>query len=151
MQCSGVYREHGVRVGPAAFGLGVFSLRAFSAKEVLGPIEGQIYQDDIYESDHCMELGEIGCIEPDAPFRFLNHSCQPNCCLREYAVEDDDGNCHAELWLTVETTIGPGEQMTIDYAWPAKHAIPCHCGSPSCRRWIVAADELEQVRKEGGP
>jgi hypothetical protein len=148
---SAVYRKHGVRVGPAAYGLGVFSLRAFSAREVLGPIEGQIFQDDVYESDYCMELGDNGCIEPDAPFRFLNHSCQPNCCLREYEVEHADGTRHAELWLAVETPIAPGEQMTIDYGWPAAHAIPCRCGSPFCRRWIVAADELTQVRKDGNP
>jgi hypothetical protein len=151
MQSGVIYREHGVRVGLAAYGLGVFSLRAFSAREVLGPIEGRFFQDDIYESDYCMELGENGCIEPDAPFRFLNHSCRPNCSLREYEVADDDGTCHLELWLAVETAIAPGEQMTIDYGWPAKHAIPCRCGSPLCRRWVVAADELKQVVEENNP
>ncbi len=149
MKNSVVYREHGVRIGPAAYGLGVFSVRAFSANEVLGPIKGQVFQDEVYESDYCMELGVDGCIEPDAPFRFLNHSCQPNCCLTEYEVEHDNGTCHAELWLTVETAIAPGEQMTIDYAWPAECATPCRCGSPECRRWIVAADQLTRIGREG--
>ena len=140
------YREQGVRVGPSAFGLGVFSLRSFSAREVVGPIEGQIFDGDEYESDYCMALGENSALEPDAPFRFLNHSCQPNCSLLEYEVEYDDGTDGSELWLAVETDIEPGEQMTIDYGWPAESAIPCGCGSPECRKWIVAAEELGQWR-----
>ncbi len=141
------YDEQGVRLGPTAYGLGVFALREFLACEQLGPIEGQVFQNGVYESDYCIEMGEIGCLEPDAPFRFLNHSCQPNCCLMEYEVKQEDGAYQAELWLSVEIDIAPGEQITIDYGWPAEHAIPCRCGSPLCRRWIVAADELKQVRK----
>ena len=140
------YYEQGVQIGLTAYGLGVFALRAFLAHERLGPIEGQVFKDEVYESDYCMELGEVGCIEPDAPFRFLNHSCQPNCCLMEYKVKHDGGTCHSELWLSAETTIASGEQMTIDYGWPAEHAILCRCGSPLCRWWIVAADELKQLR-----
>ncbi len=151
MKTSVVFCEQGVRVGPAAYGLGVFSLRAFSPPEVLGPIEGQVYDDGIFESDYCMELGAAGCIEPEAPFRFLNHSCQPNCCLTEYEVEDEDGACHAELWLSVVTAIAAGEQMTIDYGWPAESAVPCRCGSPGCRKWIVAADQLGQVGEPSTP
>ena len=142
------YGEQGVRVGPAEFGLGVFSLRAFSAQEVVGPIEGQVFDGDEYESDYCMALGANSALEPDAPFRFLNHSCRPNCSLLEYEVEYDDGTEGSELWLAVETDIEPGQQMTIDYGWPAESAIPCGCGSPECRKWIVAAEELGQVDAE---
>lgn len=145
MQNSVAYPDHGVRVGPCAYGLGVFSLRDFSEREVLGPIEGQIYHDDVHESEYCMELGEHGCLEPDAPFCFLNHSCEPNCCLKEYAVAHDDGTRRAELWLVVETAIAPGEQMTIDYGWPAESAVPCRCGSSACRHWIVAIDQLSRL------
>ena len=140
------HHEQGVRVGPSAYGLGVFALREFLPREVLGPIAGRVFQDDLYESDYCMELGEAGCIEPAPPFRFLNHSCQPNCRLLEIEVARRDGPPRAELWLSVEIALAPGEQMTIDYGWPAEHAVPCHCGSPSCRRWIVAAEELDEVR-----
>jgi hypothetical protein len=139
---SGDFHEQGVRVGAAAYGLGVFALREFSAREVLGPIEGKYFDDSVHESDYCMSLGESGCIEPDAPFRFLNHSCQPNCRLMEYEVDDENGGpSQSELWVMVETAVAPGEQMTIDYGWPAEHAIPCRCGSAACRGWIVAADE----------
>jgi len=137
------FGEQGVRVGPSPNGLGVFSLREFVPNELLGPIEGTIMDDPQYESDYCMELGAQSALEPDPPFRYLNHSCRPNCALLELGCEN--GAEGAELWLRVEAPIAPGEQMTIDYAWPAETATPCSCGCPDCRHWIVAADELDGV------
>ena len=90
-----------------------------------------------------MELGDHSALEPAAPFRFLNHSCHPNCALLELDCENRAEG--AELWLLVESAIAPGEQMTIDYGWPAESATPCSCGCPDCRHWIVAAEELDQV------
>ena len=142
------YYEQGVRVAASAYGLGVFSMRSFSAQEVVGPIEGLVFDGDEYESDYCMAIGENSALEPEAPFRFLNHSCQPNCSLTEYQIEREDGSGGLELWLSVETDIEPGDQMTIDYGWPATSAIPCGCGSPGCRHWIVSAEELSQVNVE---
>ena len=145
------YFEFGVRIGRTAYGLGVFAIREFSANEAIGPIEGQVFDDGIHESEYCMELGEISCVEPDAPFRYVNHSCQPNCCLTEFNVEHDDGSSDPELWLSIETAIAPGEQLTIDYGWPANHAIPCRCGSPGCRHWIVAADQMTELGENAAP
>ena len=150
MKTAGNGDAQGVRVGPTAYGLGVFGYESFCGRSAWpdrGPgLSGRRSTSPYY----CMELGEAGCIEPDAPFRFLNHSCQPNCCLLEFEVVRPSGALLRELWPSVEITIEPGEQMTIDYGWPAEHAIPCHCGSPTCRQWIVAAEELQQVRREGG-
>ena len=41
--------------------------------------------------------------------------------------------------------ISAGEELTIDYAWPADAAFHCLCGSKSCRGWIVSACELSEV------
>jgi uncharacterized protein len=140
------YRQQGVRVGPSSHGFGVFSLRSFAVHEVLGPIQGKIIDDPAYESDYCMELGEHSALEPGPPFRYVNHSCHPNCALVEIEEEDRaDGNGSSSLWLEVEAEIAPGEQVTIDYAWPARTATPCTCGCPDCRKWIVAADELDRM------
>jgi uncharacterized protein len=139
------YREQGVRVGPSPHGLGVFSLRVLAPNELLGPIEGMIIDDKEYESDYCIELGDGWALEPDSPFRYLNHSCHPNCALLE--LDCEGGNESTELWLKVETVVAPGEQLTIDYSWPAETAPPCSCGCPDCRHWIVAAEELDQVSR----
>jgi uncharacterized protein len=140
------YIEEGVRVGPAAYGLGVYSTKPFRPQELIGPISGTVMEDPKYESDYCMELGERLALEPSPPFRYLNHSCRPNCELVELEERLADGtHGNPRLWLEVLTEIAPGEQMTIDYNWPAEVAIPCRCGSADCRQWIVAEEELHAV------
>lgn len=140
------YEKQGVRVSPAAHGLGVFSLRVFHGEQLIGRIDGEVHVDPNYESEYCMEFGKHLALEPAPPFRYLNHSCHPNCAL----VEVQAGKPRltlgdTELWLEALTEIEPGEQMTIDYGWPASGAIPCDCGAADCRGWIVAAEERDQV------
>jgi hypothetical protein len=143
------FREQGVCVAPSPHGLGVFSIRPFALDELIGPIRGTVIDDPAYESDYCMELGKHAALEPESPFRFVNHSCQPNCGLLEFESESGDQRIGGgELWLEALCDIPTGEQLTIDYAWPAWAAVPCRCGCPDCRKWIVAADELGQIVSE---
>ena len=51
------------------------------------------------------------------------------------------------MGLYVCRTIYPGEEITIDYGWPAVSAIPCLCGSERCRGWIVNMEELPELLK----
>jgi hypothetical protein len=137
--------KEAVRVGPSPYGLGVYASRWFVTGEFLGPIQGEVVEDPQYSSDYCIELGDQS-LEPAAPFRFLNHSCQPNCALVTYEEEDEDGTSRGlSVWLEILQEIAPRQQMTIDYAWPATAAIPCQCGSASCRGWIVAEEDLAAV------
>ena len=137
------YTKEAVRVGLSRHGLGVFSLRSFIPGEFIGPIRGEIMEDPQYSSDYCIDLGERS-LEPAAPFRFLNHSCQPNCALivdDDEADEDQDGTPRGlSVWLETLCQIASGEQMTIDYAWPADAAIPCQCGAASCRGGVRIRD-----------
>lgn len=138
-----------VRVGPAQCGLGVFALCPLHVEELIGQVCGKLMTDPDYGSEYCMEFGEGLAIEPIAPFRYVNHSCQPNCGLIEVEVEwDDDQPGGNELLLEALSEIATGEQLTIDYAWPAEVAVRCRCGSPDCRGWIVAE---EQVGRPMGP
>lgn len=68
---------------------------------------------------------------------------------------DDDENepffeddADAEIWVESTRDIYPGEELTIDYAWPADRAARCLCGSPSCRGWIVDPEELHLIEDE---
>ncbi|MDR0871129.1 MAG: hypothetical protein LBN39_10100 [Planctomycetaceae bacterium] len=54
--------------------------------------------------------------------------------------EDDED---AEIWVESVRDIMPGEELNIDYAWPADRAVKCLCGSPKCRGWIVDPKELK--------
>ncbi|MDR2761450.1 MAG: hypothetical protein LBB88_02470 [Planctomycetaceae bacterium] len=64
----------------------------------------------------------------------------------EYDPEFDD-DVDSELWVETLRDIFPGEQLTIDYAWPADKLVKCLCGCKKCRGWIVAEDELELLLK----
>jgi hypothetical protein len=132
-----------VRTGRTRVGKGVFAQRWYRTGQIIGEIRGVVIHDQSYSSEHCMDLGDGGCLEPDPPFRYLNHSCEPNCSFRWHDLRDDrQPRPRRRVFLYASQVIRPGEELTIDYAWPAAAAIPCRCGTPSCRGWIVAKDEL---------
>ena len=121
--------------------------RHSSSGDFVGPIEGEVVDDPEYGSDYGIELGD-GTLEPAAPFRFLNHSCQPNCELIICDEDDDDPVLgRLSVWLGVLGEIAADEPLTIDYAWPADAAIPCQCGTAACRGWIVAEEQRETLDK----
>jgi SET domain-containing protein len=138
--------EH-VRVSDTIVGKGVFATRPYPATAIVGKITGKRIVDEHYESEHTFEFGSGVQLEPAAPFRFLNHSCEPNCEFDLIDEFDPDvfGPMLANLYVVALRNIQPDEELTIDYNWPATSAIPCMCGAESCRGWVVAEYELEKV------
>ncbi len=140
-----------VRVGPSPHGKGVFAKRTFAPDECIGEVTGEIIDDAGYSSDYCMNLGGTLTLEPAAPFRFVNHSCEPNCQLVS-TTEWDEGaeafNC--ELWIMCIAPIQRGEQLTIDYAWPEWCQVPCSCGTASCRGFITGKAPSEVTETPAG-
>jgi hypothetical protein len=63
---------------------------------------------------------------------------------QEIMLFEDDAD--AELWIEAIRDIMPGEELTIDYAWPADREAKCLCGSPRCRGWIVDPAELHLLQ-----
>jgi SET domain-containing protein len=142
-------RGRGVRVGPAACGRGVFAERRFRAGETIAEVHGEVILDPDYGSDYCIDLGGAGVLEPAAPYCYLNHGCQPNCELTgRNSWDEQTGSLRHNTRLMALADIAAGDELTIDYAWPASSAIPCHCGSPNCRGWIVAPDQLRDLHDE---
>ena len=138
-------REEGVRVGAAKYGLGVYATRSYPADVVIGQVEGDVVDDPDYTSDYCIDLVGDCSLEPSAPFRYMNHSCDPNCVLVQCEIEDDGIVVDVEIWVEALRPISENEQLTIDYAWPASGAIRCGCESENCRGWVVCEDELDQL------
>jgi hypothetical protein len=122
-----------LRVGDTAVGRGVFARRRLAARIVLGEILGTVLDGHPADSSYVMELGSGRLLEPASPFRFVNHGCDPNCEIFywEDSPEED------RLWMQTIRPIEPGEELLIDYSWPADAAIPCRCLAPECRGWIV--------------
>lgn len=130
-------------------GRGVFATSNVKARYAIGRVFGDVYPQG-YRSRYCVEFGD-GALEPYEPYRFLNHSCDPNCEFVEWSIQIE-GQIVQELWLHALRDVKPGEELTIDYAWDWQDAIPCLCSSPQCRGWICKEDELalciENNRKE---
>jgi len=124
----------------------VFARRRYPAETVIGEIEGHVIDDPHYGSDYCMNIGDGRVLEPTAPFRYVNHSCEPNCEFDFFDLrEAGRTETRRRVFLISLREIKPGEELTIDYNWPADSAIPCRCRAPSCRGWIVNSDELDSL------
>ncbi len=142
--------RHYIETRQTPLGFGAFATAYLEAHEIVGEITGQINEDADYDSDYCIDLGGTANLEPTAPFRYLNHSCEPNCELVLWKTHLLHGREYSRLWLQTLRSINSGEELTIDYAWPAEVAIPCRCRSPRCRGWIVHHAEAEQLRTQSG-
>lgn len=125
-------------------GKGVFARKQFRKGQVIGEMTGALIADDNYDPDYVVDMGKLGVLEPVAPFRFLNHCCEPNCELVEW---ENDAKSSGQLWVQALRTVREADQLTIDYGWPAEAAIPCLCGSEGCRGWVVDAAELKKVQR----
>jgi len=139
---------HSLRVVKTRLGRGVVTRQRLRPNEIIGQFRGRIIEDPYYDSRYCIELDERRVMEPFPPLRFLNHRCRPNCHIVSHEDADVDPWFADRLWLQALTRIEPGDELTIDYAWPAESAIPCKCNSDDCRGWIVALDELPLVTAE---
>jgi SET domain-containing protein len=70
--------------------------------------------------------------------RWINHACQPNC----KADETDDGR----VFIRALRNLKPGEELFYDYGLviderytpKLKKDYECRCGSPRCRRTMLA-------------
>ena len=133
--------ERLIRVGETHVGRGVFARRLITAGAVLGEIDGDVLDEHPEDSSYVMELPSGRLLEPAAPLRFLNHSCDPNCELF-YWFDENESIQEDRLWLQTIRPIETGEELLIDYSWPADAAISCKCGAANCRGWIVDPAEL---------
>lgn len=134
-----------VQVVENHLGKAVLAGRCFPAGSVIGEITGRVFEDTSESDDYTFEY-EDRLLDPVEPFRFLNHRCDPNC---EFEMLDiprsNDGPATRGLYLVAVADILEGQELTIDYNWPATYAIVCLCRSEKCRGWIVAEEELDSV------
>lgn len=142
-----VRRVSAVRVRNSSNGTGLFAHKSVSKGTVLGRVTGEIVVNDDLDPRYLMELDNGLLLNPGRPFRYLNHSCTPNCEL--FMWEDDEPEPEAatrHLNVAAVRSIKQGDELTIDYGWPAHFAVPCLCGSRNCRGWIVDEGELHLLQ-----
>lgn len=136
-----------IQIEETPLGKGVFARRKLAADLVVGEILGEVLDDHPEDSSYCMELQSGRLLEPGPPLRFLNHSCEPNCELFYWVDEETNAPAEDRLWLQTLRPIAAGEEMTIDYCWPADAAIRCRCQAASCRGWVVDPDEISRIAR----
>lgn len=137
-----------VLIGRTRVGKGIFAGHRFPNNAIIGEITGEILCDENYGSDYCFDLGDNRYLEPIAPFRFVNHCCEPNCEFDYFEWCEPDAAPHVRVFLLAIRDIMEGEELTIDYHWPATHAIRCRCQASTCRGWVVSEKFLSQVVEE---
>ncbi|MDX1927225.1 MAG: SET domain-containing protein-lysine N-methyltransferase [Pirellulaceae bacterium] len=140
--------KRGLRIGRSPVGKAVFATRRIFDGTCIGEIEGEVICDDEYRSRYAFDLENGAQLEPAPPFRFVNHSCEPNCAFDLIGVDHVDqpkSRTVRKLLIFAINDIESGDELTIDYNWPASFAIPCNCKTPSCRGWIVSKKSLERL------
>ena len=136
---------HFVKVADTDVGKGVFTCRPYPETAIVSRIAGTLREHEL-TSTYCFEYDDTYILEPCAPFRYLNHSCDPNCEFEMLETPNLDGDgVRNDLYLIALKNLSPGEELTIAYNWPADSAIECQCNSPDCMGWVVCPTELDII------
>ena len=110
-----VHRQiNDVRIGPTCVGKGVFARKDYHVNWVIGEILGDLIDDPQYSSDYCIDTEDGRRLEPHPPFRYLNHSCEPNCELEWFDMEGEDTmQVTRRLFVSALQDISLGDELTI--------------------------------------
>lgn len=127
------------------FGRAVFAVKNIRKGEVIAEFDGPIFDDDFdgWNEDllsHAIQFGKTLWRDSKGLARYINHSCEPNCGIKDL------------FKVVAMRPIAAGEQITWDYEMTEKSdwwRMKCHCGSPLCRKRIGDYRKLPRsIRKK---
>lgn len=125
----------------AEYGKSIFASRSFVKGETVFVISGPIVKTpSIYTVPIDFDL----YIDPIEPGKFLNHSCDPSCGIKNRTE------------VVAMRDLQKDEEINIDYAMVVskydnlklKQEITCKCGSKICRGKFGSFDSLSNELKE---
>ena len=126
------------------WGGGLYTREPIKRGEVVASFDGLIYQwgytvetlsndPPLYIRDHAIQFGPGISRDSAAGLgRYANHSCSPNCGIKELF------NIVAMVDIPVDTEITWDYAMTENNDW----FMTCSCGSPRCRKLITGYRNL---------
>jgi hypothetical protein len=124
-------------------GYGCVATRDFAAGETIAEVDGvPLRLAEVQSDEYCLWIHDDCYLDMVDQTRWINHSCEPNAEIE--ADQEPDGRVWARIVCL--RPIRAGDEILYDYAFAVEHAIPCRCGAPSCRGWIVDPDELDVLR-----
>jgi SET domain-containing protein len=114
------------------FGRGIYAVKPIRKGEFIAAFNGTVYDDDFEDwtedlLNHAIQIGPALWRDSAGIARYVNHSCNPNCGIKDYVK------------IVAMRAIRAGEQITWDYEMTEKNPtwrMRCRCGFSDCRRVI---------------
>lgn len=133
-------KQDNIKIGKSKFGKGLFANREFKVGKVLFTFTGEIihFTDTISLGDkesYPIQIDKSKYLNPDEPWCFINHSCDPNCGI------------NSNLELVAIKDIKVGDEIYFDYSTSMleRHwQMECLCEAPNCRQVVKDFDLLPQ-------
>ena len=135
---------HKLTIGDSKFGKGIFTnVRIAKGAEIFTFTGNPLSFDDAVKlgDDQCyaLQVERFKYIMLETPFGYVNHSCDPNCGLKDSTK------------LIAIKNIDVGEELFYDYSTTMleRHwTMQCDCKSPNCRKIVDDFDKLSIATKE---
>lgn len=114
-------------------GLGLMAGENVKKGELIRYIKGDIKfkinksKKDALSHPNWIGVAENQWIDPEKPYKFLNHSCNPTAGVK------------GTVALVALRDLKEGEEITIDYSTiegDVRWEMPCNCGEKNCRKTI---------------
>lgn len=143
-------RHAGIEVRRTRNGDGLFAAKPYHVNQRIIRIVGKVVAARIVTrrggafADNCFRFGPETYLDPgDEAGAYLNHSCEPNACVRK---------SNNRLFLATIEQIRRSDEIVIDYStilgdddvWTMR----CNCGSKRCRKVIRRFGSLPLLIKE---
>ncbi|RYZ41166.1 MAG: methyltransferase domain-containing protein [Myxococcaceae bacterium] len=124
------------------FGTCMVTTRAVAAGEVLLVMEGSRVRAPGRDT---LQVGvDQHLATPDAPWRFINHACEPTALF-------DPGSDTQPPRFTARRALAAGQEVTFNYLTSEWHLVapfPCGCGAATCVGWVRGARYLSASQRE---
>ncbi len=120
-------------------GFGVVATQEIGEGELIVEIKGKLVK---MRTLYTIQVGRRAHLEPAAPGKYLNHSCNPNAYLSLVADK---------LFLIAKRKITEGEPVTYDYATSERKVLAradCQCNESNCRKILLGYEKMELEWKE---
>ena len=124
-------------------GTGIAAIRDFKKGDFIGFVEGPIkYKvnkviDDSFGHPDWVGFKRNYWIDPLPPFKYINHSCEPNCGIAGTKKIHAIKNVKRDEELTFDYSISE-----IDTKW----SLNCTCGTKTCRKKIYSIQSLTRKK-----
>lgn len=135
---------HKLTIGESKFGKGIFANSIIPVGTEIFTFTGEplSFNDAVkLGNDQCyaLQIGQTDYIMLDIPFGYVNHSCNPNCGLKDNTK------------LIAIKNIEVGQELFYDYSTTMleRHwTMNCDCKSDNCRQVVDDFDKLSKASKE---